>query len=218
MHREFEILGAYTRLTVSIATASGSIRGACSAARKRPVRPTPSWSTDGTRRDLPSKVTTFLAQGDHLRTVTPGGGGWGDPLERPADLVAADVREGLITAGRAAAVYGVVLTADGTPTAMPPWPAERKCATLGSDRARHRRVGFARGPRPPGAIVGGRDATGPGAGSRQRRSRSTSDPSAGVVPACLRGSRPRSWVPVSSAWSRSVGWASPMARARPLGR
>ena len=75
---------ARTRGSPSAATARTSIRGARSAASRRPVRPTSSGSTDGTRRDLPSKVTTFLQQGDHLRTVTPGGGGWGDPLERPA--------------------------------------------------------------------------------------------------------------------------------------
>ena len=114
MHREFEILGAYTRLTVSSdrqRVHPWGVDGGQEAAGSSDTV----WSTDGTRRDLPSKVTTFLAQGDHLRTVTPGGGGWGDPLERPAICVAADVREGLITAGRAAAVYGVELNADGAP-------------------------------------------------------------------------------------------------------
>ena len=40
--------------------------------------------------------------------LTAGGGGWGDPLERDPELVAADVREGYISAQRAAD-YGVVL-------------------------------------------------------------------------------------------------------------
>lgn len=40
--------------------------------------------------------------------LTAGGGGWGDPLERDPELVAADVREGYISA-ESAADYGVVL-------------------------------------------------------------------------------------------------------------
>jgi N-methylhydantoinase B len=48
---------------------------------------------------LPESLVVFL---------TAGGGGWGDPLERDPEAVAADVREGYISA-RAAAEYGVVL-------------------------------------------------------------------------------------------------------------
>jgi N-methylhydantoinase B len=40
---------------------------------------------------------------------TGGGGGWGDPLERDAALVAADVAEGLISPRAAHELYGVVL-------------------------------------------------------------------------------------------------------------
>jgi len=40
---------------------------------------------------------------------TGGGGGWGDPLERDAALVAADVAEGLISRRAAHELYGVVL-------------------------------------------------------------------------------------------------------------
>ncbi|HZD63389.1 MAG TPA: hydantoinase B/oxoprolinase family protein [Xanthobacteraceae bacterium] len=40
---------------------------------------------------------------------TGGGGGWGDPLERDAALVAADVAEGLISRRAARELYGVVL-------------------------------------------------------------------------------------------------------------
>ena len=113
MHREFDILGSYTRLTVSSDRQKvhpwGVFGGGEATGSADIVE-----STDGTRLELPSKVTTFLAHGDHLRTVTPGGGGWGDPLERPADLVAADVREGLVSVARAASVYGVVVGADGS--------------------------------------------------------------------------------------------------------
>jgi N-methylhydantoinase B len=38
-----------------------------------------------------------------------GGGGFGDPLERALDAVAADLAEGYVTAAAAEAIYGVVL-------------------------------------------------------------------------------------------------------------
>ncbi|MGH6675252.1 MAG: hypothetical protein ACRECE_03375, partial [Xanthobacteraceae bacterium] len=43
---------------------------------------------------------------------TPGGGGYGDPLARPAERVLADVREGFISPEAAEHEYGVVLTSD----------------------------------------------------------------------------------------------------------
>ncbi len=55
-----------------------------------------------------------LEYGDVIRIGTPGGGGYGDPLERdPAD-VAADVRRGVLSAEYAAREYGVVLHAGAT--------------------------------------------------------------------------------------------------------
>jgi len=46
-----------------------------------------------------------------VRLRLPGGGGFGDPLERDPALVLADVRRGLVSPGRARADYGVALTA-----------------------------------------------------------------------------------------------------------
>jgi N-methylhydantoinase B len=40
---------------------------------------------------------------------TGGGGGWGDPLQRPAETVAHDVAEGFISAQAARKLYGVVM-------------------------------------------------------------------------------------------------------------
>ena len=45
----------------------------------------------------------------------PGGGGLGDPLDRDAERVARDVRNGMVSADRALADYGVVLGPDGDP-------------------------------------------------------------------------------------------------------
>ena len=43
---------------------------------------------------------------------TGGGGGWGDPLQRPVDRVAEDASEGLISRQAARELYGVVLRGD----------------------------------------------------------------------------------------------------------
>jgi len=55
-----------------------------------------------------------LQPGDRVEVMTPGGGGYGDPLRRIASLVARDVRRGYFTPAQAAALYGVILLADGT--------------------------------------------------------------------------------------------------------
>jgi N-methylhydantoinase B len=61
----------------------------------------------GLNDDLP------LKEGDLLRLMTTGGGGWGDPLERETDLVLLDVVQGKISLGSARDDYGVVLTGSG---------------------------------------------------------------------------------------------------------
>jgi N-methylhydantoinase B len=53
-----------------------------------------------------------LQQGDLVRILTGRGGGYGHPLERPAEQVAADVQDGYITVEAAREVYGVVLNDD----------------------------------------------------------------------------------------------------------
>ncbi|MEM6683912.1 MAG: hydantoinase B/oxoprolinase family protein, partial [Pseudomonadota bacterium] len=44
---------------------------------------------------------------------TAGSGGWGDPLDRPAQQVALEVSHDLLSAEKAERDYGVVLQADG---------------------------------------------------------------------------------------------------------
>ncbi len=48
--------------------------------------------------------------GEVIRIRTTGGGGWGDPLNRTPDKVAADVRDGKVSTAAARDAYGVVLT------------------------------------------------------------------------------------------------------------
>jgi len=68
---------------------------------------------DGSTEVLPSKVHDVMVYpGDVLHFVTWGGGGWGDPLQRDPELVALEVRRGLVTA-EGARRYGVVCDAGG---------------------------------------------------------------------------------------------------------
>jgi N-methylhydantoinase B/oxoprolinase/acetone carboxylase alpha subunit len=68
----------------------------------------------GTTEVLPSKVHDVpVRQGDVLHFVTWGGGGWGDPLARDPDLVALEVRRGLVST-QGARRYGVVCDPEGS--------------------------------------------------------------------------------------------------------
>lgn len=64
----------------------------------------------GTDVPIPSKCDRIKVEpGDLFFFNTWGGGGWGDPLERPAEMVLADVERGLVSV-HGAANYGVVVT------------------------------------------------------------------------------------------------------------
>lgn len=53
-----------------------------------------------------------IVAGDRIRVSTPGGGGYGNPLERDPELVRHDVGRGYYTVEEAADLYGVVIAAD----------------------------------------------------------------------------------------------------------
>jgi N-methylhydantoinase B len=53
-----------------------------------------------------------VAAGEVIRIRTTGGGGWGDPLDRPVDEVLRDLRWGKVSMAGARADYGVVVTGD----------------------------------------------------------------------------------------------------------
>ena len=67
-------------------------------------------TTDG--RGLHPKRQQRMDAEERVVLSLPGGGGYGDPLEREPDLVARDVENGLVSAGRAREVYNVALTRD----------------------------------------------------------------------------------------------------------
>lgn len=56
---------------------------------------------------------TPLVNGDVMEMRVVGGGGYGDPLDRPAERIVRDINAGYVSAAIASSVYGVVLTAAG---------------------------------------------------------------------------------------------------------
>ena len=62
---------------------------------------------------LKGKGRQTIPAGERLLLEMPGGGGLGDPKRRPAELVAADVLNGMVSAESAREHYGVAVSADG---------------------------------------------------------------------------------------------------------
>ena len=66
--------------------------------------------TRGSERIRLTRPPRFaLRRGDRVRILTGGGGGWGDPMLRPPEAVADDVRAGLLDTAQAVALYGVAV-------------------------------------------------------------------------------------------------------------
>jgi N-methylhydantoinase B len=64
-----------------------------------------------TEERVPSKIDNLaVAAGDRVVFRTAGSGGWGDPLDRDAALVARDIRHDLVSAEAARERYGVVVS------------------------------------------------------------------------------------------------------------
>lgn len=68
---------------------------------------------DGPLVWLPSKADEVIRKGDVYGFWAAGGGGFGDPLLRPPEKVAEDVRNGIVSVPEAARLYGVVIAANG---------------------------------------------------------------------------------------------------------
>jgi N-methylhydantoinase B len=111
----------------------GGLHGGCS--RKRLLR------ADGSEVELPGKIDFVeVGRDDRLIYETAGAGGWGDPLQRPAEKVATDVEKGFVTAAAAERLYGLVI--DGVLV------DEDATARLRAERQRSRAALFDFGPRP----------------------------------------------------------------------
>jgi N-methylhydantoinase B len=106
------LVRAYRMRSEGSVTASfgRSVRGAWAVADGR--EGTPNYVEvrfgDGRPPVKAGKVTRVpLAAGDLVRLVTGTGGGWGDPRRRPAEMVARDLRAGMISPAVAREVYGL---------------------------------------------------------------------------------------------------------------
>lgn len=103
----------------------------------------PPWGVAGGRAGRPGRIVVnpgrpnerevpgfaegvALVQGDVLRVVTCGGGGYGNPFEREPARVLDDVLDGFVTPQAARADYGVVLTSDGETVDEVATTAERR--------------------------------------------------------------------------------------------
>lgn len=81
-------------------------------------KPAMPWSsllkrTDGSEHKVPARERFRMQVGDILTCDTAGGGGYGDPLLRPAAQVAEDVLDGQLTPQSAAENYGVIIATGG---------------------------------------------------------------------------------------------------------
>ena len=69
---------------------------------------------DGKQESLLKMAARGLGAGTVVETKTGGGGGNGDPMQRPYEEVARDVKKGFLTPKAARRNYGVAVEADGT--------------------------------------------------------------------------------------------------------
>jgi N-methylhydantoinase B len=81
-------------------------------------KPAMSWSSvirraDGSTHTVPSRERFTMQTGDVLDCITAGGGGYGDPLERPAGAVLEDHRDSRVSRAQAQSAYGVVIDDQG---------------------------------------------------------------------------------------------------------
>jgi N-methylhydantoinase B len=65
---------------------------------------------DGTRKEIPIVGRFDMSRGERVVSIAPGGGGYGDPLQRDVDAVLDDLREGRITSESARDDYGVIVS------------------------------------------------------------------------------------------------------------
>ncbi len=83
------------------------------------------WETERVNAKV---LTAQLKKGDAYALRSGGGGGFGSPLERPADRVREDVRQGYVSLAAARDYYGVVLDPETLEIDDPATKAERAAA------------------------------------------------------------------------------------------
>lgn len=67
-------------------------------------------AASGERKEIPIVGRYDLRRGEKVVSITPGGGGYGDPLEREPEAVLTDVEDLRVTLDTARDIYGVVIS------------------------------------------------------------------------------------------------------------
>lgn len=67
---------------------------------------------DGATEVVTKNSIITIRPGEHVTNMNPGGGGYGNPRQRPTDAVARDVRDRIVSVEGAREEYGVVVDAD----------------------------------------------------------------------------------------------------------
>jgi N-methylhydantoinase B len=116
--REYEVLAEHAVLSMRIDSVlnppwgiAGGLQGGTGRAVVNP-------GTSRERKLAPLSDGTVLRRGDILLLETGGGGGHGDPFERPTEQVLQDVRDGFVSVEAARRDYGVTVDA-GVRAAFP---------------------------------------------------------------------------------------------------
>jgi N-methylhydantoinase B len=109
--QDVSLLSNADRSMLSTYGVNGGTAGGTYSIRVNPQADAPR-EVPGLADDVPVKA------GEVIEIVTTGGGGWGDPLEREAELVLWDVIRGIVSRTSAERDYGVVLLGDGEDLAV----------------------------------------------------------------------------------------------------
>lgn len=67
---------------------------------------------NGQMEKIPSKFGGHITRGRHLKIMTPGGGGFGDPRERDRAALVRDFLDGKITAKKIQEDYGIDIASE----------------------------------------------------------------------------------------------------------
>ncbi len=87
-----------------------------------------------------TNIMETIQPGDTVTNMNPGGGGYGNPFERPVDKVVWDVKNGLVSIRGAKEDYGVVIT--DPETLKSTWPQPARSARPPEERDHHMRTQY----------------------------------------------------------------------------
>lgn len=111
--REVEVLAERVMLMMRIGNTANPPWGVSGGQSGRAGRGTVNPGTAREAEIEPFSDGLILERGDILRVMTGGGGGWGDPFDRPPEEVLADVLGGFVSREGAERDYGVALVGTG---------------------------------------------------------------------------------------------------------